>query len=121
MSLRKNLILSCVRSAPVDGRSVSIQAGRALAFICNYIKLDGRRLPDAFLSMQMHRLSELHMSPTRQAWVHAANGWVFTAANGGREYPAFLIVASVVQALLSDGAYALSRSAPLPRLSSAAA
>ena len=41
------------------------------------------------------------------AWVHAGNGWVFSAPNGGWEYPAFLIVASVVQALLGSGAYAL--------------
>jgi putative oxidoreductase len=47
-------------------------------------------------------------------WVHAANGWVFTAPNGGWEYPAFLIVASVVQALLGDGAYALTKRAPEP-------
>jgi putative oxidoreductase len=40
-------------------------------------------------------------------WVHAGNGWVFTAPNGGWEYPAFLIVVSVVQFLLGDGAYAL--------------
>jgi putative oxidoreductase len=48
-------------------------------------------------------------------WVHAANGWVFTAVGGGWEYPAFLFAASIVQALLGDGAYALSRSVPLPR------
>ena len=41
-------------------------------------------------------------------WVHAANGWVFTAPNGGWEYPAFLIVASIAVALLGDGAYAVS-------------
>jgi putative oxidoreductase len=46
-------------------------------------------------------------------WVHASNGWVFTAPNGGWEYPAFLIVASVVQFLLGDGAYALVRSTPI--------
>lgn len=40
-------------------------------------------------------------------WVHAANGWVFTAPNGGWEYPAFLLLASVVQFLLGDGSYAL--------------
>lgn len=38
--------------------------------------------------------------------VHAGNGWVFTAAGGGWEYPAFLILASAVQALIGDGAYA---------------
>ena len=36
------------------------------------------------------------------AWVHAGNGWVFSAANGGWEYPVFLIAASLVQALLGD-------------------
>jgi putative oxidoreductase len=41
-------------------------------------------------------------------WVHAGNGWVFSAANGGWEYPVFLIAASVVAALLGDGRYALS-------------
>lgn len=44
-------------------------------------------------------------------WVHGANGWVFTAPNGGWEYPAFLMAMSVVQFLIGDGAYALSRSA----------
>ncbi len=32
-------------------------------------------------------------------WVHAGNGWVFSNAGGGWEYPLFLIVASVVVAL----------------------
>lgn len=40
--------------------------------------------------------------------VHAGNGWVFSAPNGGWEYPLYLVVLSVVQALLGDGAYALS-------------
>jgi putative oxidoreductase len=43
-------------------------------------------------------------------WVHAGNGWVFSAANGGWEYPAYLAVLAVAQALLGDGAYALSPS-----------
>jgi putative oxidoreductase len=41
------------------------------------------------------------------AWTHWANGWVFSNANGGWEYPVFLIVASLVLALVGDGAYAL--------------
>ncbi len=49
-------------------------------------------------------------------WVHAGNGWLFTAANGGWEYPAFLAVAVIVQALLGDGAYALGRDSLLHRL-----
>lgn len=47
-------------------------------------------------------------------WVHAGNGWVFTATGGGWEYPLYLIVLSVVQAIMGDGALALSPSRPLP-------
>ncbi|MEJ7930923.1 DoxX family protein [Ramlibacter sp. AN1015] len=43
-------------------------------------------------------------------WVHLPNGWVFTAPNGGWEYPAFLMLASLVHWLLGDGAYASRRS-----------
>ena len=53
-------------------------------------------------------------------WVHAGNGWVFTAPNGGWEYPAFLLMASVVQFLLGDGAYALAPSAGVRRAATAA-
>jgi len=42
------------------------------------------------------------------AWVHLGNGWVFSAANGGWEYPVFLIAASLVQALLGDGKFAFT-------------
>jgi putative oxidoreductase len=41
------------------------------------------------------------------ATVHAANGFFFTNAGGGWEYPAFWAVALLVQALLGDGALAL--------------
>jgi putative oxidoreductase len=34
-------------------------------------------------------------------WVHAGNGWVFSASGGGWEYPLFLIVVSVVVSLQS--------------------
>ncbi|BAV32621.1 membrane protein [Sulfuricaulis limicola] len=44
------------------------------------------------------------------ALVHVPNGWVFSAPNGGWEYPVFLVVASAVQALLGDGALALRAS-----------
>lgn len=39
--------------------------------------------------------------------VHIANGWVFSAAGGGWEYPAFLIVTSFALWLIGDGAFAL--------------
>ena len=38
--------------------------------------------------------------------VHGANGWLFSADGGGWEYPAFLIAACLVQALLGQGAWA---------------
>lgn len=40
-------------------------------------------------------------------WVHLGNGWLFSAKNGGWEYPLFWTVTLFVQALLGDGAYAL--------------
>lgn len=40
-------------------------------------------------------------------WVHLGNGWVFSAPMGGWEYPAYLVVLSIAQALLGDGAYAM--------------
>ena len=45
-------------------------------------------------------------------WAHAGNGWLFSAPNGGWEYPAFLAATAVVQALLGDGRFALSSLIP---------
>ena len=39
--------------------------------------------------------------------VHAPNGWLFNAPNGGWEYPAFLAIAAVAHVLIGDGAWAL--------------
>jgi putative oxidoreductase len=50
--------------------------------------------------------------------VHAPNGWVFNAPNGGWEYPAFLAIAALAQALIGDGAFAL-RTAAVPTGSAA--
>ncbi len=41
------------------------------------------------------------------SWVHWNNGWLFTNAGGGWEYPVFLACAAVAQALLGGGAYGL--------------
>jgi putative oxidoreductase len=48
--------------------------------------------------------------------IHAPNGWVFNAPNGGWEYPAFLALAAAAHALIGDGAFAV-RSVGLPGLS----
>ncbi|MFG1424078.1 DoxX family protein [Roseixanthobacter liquoris] len=44
--------------------------------------------------------------------VHVGNGFLFSSTGGGWEYPAFLVIVSVVVALAGEGAFAL-RSAPL--------
>jgi len=41
------------------------------------------------------------------SWVHWKNGWLFTNAGGGWEYPVFLAAATLVQLLIGDGAFAL--------------
>lgn len=51
--------------------------------------------------------------------VHIPNGWLFSAAGGGWEYPGFLIVASFALWLIGDGAFAL-RARPLFFLGAAA-
>ena len=51
--------------------------------------------------------------------IHAPNGWVFNAPNGGWEYPAFLAVAAIAHALVGDGALAV-KPVGLPLLSGSA-
>jgi len=45
------------------------------------------------------------------ATVHLKNGWLFEAPGGGWEYPAYLFILCVAQALLGDGLFAVSPSA----------
>jgi len=40
-------------------------------------------------------------------YVHLGNGWVFSSENGGWEYPLFLTLVTIVQAMLGSGQYAL--------------
>ncbi|SMF07320.1 putative oxidoreductase [Tistlia consotensis] len=47
------------------------------------------------------------------AWAHSGNGWVFSGQGGGWEYPVFLVILALVQALLGDGALALRLRLPL--------
>jgi putative oxidoreductase len=42
--------------------------------------------------------------------VHAGNGWVFNAPNGGWEYPAFLALTAFAHVLIGDGALAVTGS-----------
>jgi putative oxidoreductase len=40
--------------------------------------------------------------------IHAPNGWVFNAPNGGWEYPAFLALTALAHGLIGDGAFAMT-------------
>jgi putative oxidoreductase len=51
--------------------------------------------------------------------IHAPNGWLFNAPNGGWEYPAFLAIAALTHVLAGDGAFAV-KPVGLPVLSGAA-
>lgn len=46
-------------------------------------------------------------------WAHWGNGWMFGYENGGWEYPLFLTIVALVQAMLGDGAWAASRPRPV--------
>lgn len=58
-------------------------------------------------------------------WAHAPNGWLFTNAGGGWEYPLFLAIVAAVQSFLGSGSYALdnlaSNESPRPIRAQAAA
>ncbi len=64
------------------------------------------------------RLAALTVIPVLlgATWVHIGNGWLFTNQGGGWEYPVFLTVTALVQALIGGGALALSRDMEIPVL-----
>src|SRR3954469_9363000 len=72
----------------------------------------------AILSGFYGRLASLALLPVLLGalFVHAPNGWVFNAPNGGWEYPAFLALTCFAYALIGDGAFAV-RSVQLPGVS----
>lgn len=59
------------------------------------------------------RLAALALVPILlgATWAHWSNGWLFTNANGGWEYPAYLAVLAMVQVLLGAGSWALDNRA----------
>jgi putative oxidoreductase len=79
----------------------------ALAYLTFWAELAGGALLVAGIGTRWVALGLIPIL-AGAAWVHLGNGWVFSNANGGWEYPVFLIAASLVQVLLGDGKYALN-------------
>lgn len=89
-------------------------AGQGLPGVLAYAVFAAEAIGGALLLLGVYpRQVALALVPVLlgAAWVHAPNGWVFTAPGGGWEYPAFLAAMSVVLWLAGDGAAALKRSA----------
>ena len=78
----------------------------ALAYVTFWAELIGGVLLVAGLGTRVVALALIPIL-LGATWVHAGNGWVFSAANGGWEYPLFLIAASLVLALLGGGRFAV--------------
>jgi len=76
----------------------------ALAYLTFWAELIGGLLLIAGMGTRVVALGLIPVL-VGATWVHAGNGWVFSAANGGWEYPVFLIAASVVLALLGSGRF----------------
>jgi putative oxidoreductase len=79
----------------------------ALAYLTFWAELAGGALLVAGIGTRWVALGLIPIL-AGATWVHLGNGWVFSNANGGWEYPVFLIAASLVQVLLGDGKYALN-------------
>ena len=54
-------------------------------------------------------------------YVHAPNGWLFSAPNGGWEYPLYLTLTALAVALAGEGSFALRLPAPRKSEESASA
>jgi putative oxidoreductase len=90
-----------------------------LAYIVTFAEIGGGLLLIAGVAV---RAVSLVLIPVLlgAVFVHFGSGWVFSNPNGGWEYPAFLVLASVVQVLLGPGKFAL-KVPSVPKLQSARA
>lgn len=95
--------------AGTAGYFESIGLPGALAYLTIIAELAGGL---ALIAGFKTRLVSLALIPVLlgAAWFgHGANGFFFSNANGGWEYPAFWAVTLLVQALLGAGAYAVDK------------
>lgn len=79
-----------------------------LAYVTIAVEVVGAGLLIAGLFVRYVSLALLPILLGSIVFVHGHNGWLFSNENGGWEFPAFWGLALVVQALLGNGAYALS-------------
>ena len=77
-----------------------------MAYVVTFAEIGGGALLIAGIRV---RLVSLALLPVLlgAVYVHWGAGWVFSSPNGGWEYPAFLTVAVIVQALIGPGKFAL--------------
>lgn len=78
----------------------------AFAYIVTFAEIGGGLMLIAGLYVRAVNLALLPVL-LGALFVHWSAGWVFSNANGGWEYPAFLIATSLASALLGPGKYAL--------------
>ncbi len=83
----------------------SLGLPEALAYITIFMELVGGILLVAGFKTREVSLALLPILLGALFFGHAANGWAFSNSGGGWEYPLFLAMAALVQALLGDGAY----------------
>ena len=92
------------RDTPMAGRS-NLQQAVPITF--------GYKMATMLAAFERHKQRLKEMKPRvlvgefGATLQHLGNGWLFTAQNGGWEFPVFWTVALLVQALLGDGAFAL--------------
>ena len=78
----------------------------ALAYVVTFAEIGGGLMLIAGLYVRAVNLALIPVLLGALA-VHWSAGWVFSNANGGWEYPAFLIATSLASALLGPGKFAL--------------
>ena len=91
-----------------------------LAYIVAFAEIGGGALLIAGIAVRAVTLALIPVL-LGALYVHFGSGWVFSNPNGGWEYPAFLVLASVVQVLLGPGKFAVRLPIPgVPKHAAAA-
>ena len=117
MFLSHGLLKLLVFTLPgTAGFFASVGFPGALAYVVTFAEIGGGLLLIAGIFVREVNLALIPILLGALV-VHWSAGWVFSNANGGWEYPAFLVAASIASALLGPGKFALSL--PLPGKSAA--